>query len=101
MQDNCFCWVVFVMASVPGIWTLKELDFEVYQLRSYWLLCYLEKYLRFLWTHDVSLPRVCFRPFSVLAAMVNQLWLVVPFERLVKCALTLACTFTTADFSSE
>lgn len=79
-------WFVFVMARVRGVWTLKELDFEVYQLRSYWLLCHLEKYLRFMWTHDLSLLRVCVGLFSILAAMVNQLWLVVPFETLVQCA---------------
>lgn len=89
------------MARVRGIWTLKELDLEVHQLRSYWLLCHLEKYSRFMWTHALSLPCVCFGPFSALAATVNQLWLVVPFERLVECALSLACTFTTADSSSE
>ena len=95
------CWFVFVMARVRGVWTLKELDFEVYQLTSYGLWCHVEKCLRFVWTHDLSLPPVCFGPFSILAAMVNQLWLVVPFERLVQCALSLACTFTTADCSSE
>lgn len=31
MQSLCF--FVFVMARVRGIWTLKELDFEVYQLQ--------------------------------------------------------------------
>lgn len=101
MQSHCF-WFVFVIGWSPWCIALKELDFQIYQLQILLSFVSLRKIFKDQHGSVTSTYRASlfFNPFHNCLTCKLALSFVVPMERLVKCALPLASTFTTAEFSS-